>query len=292
MRSPITWPTRSRARRSLILPALLALVSGQVSASGGDAENPPPIPPQKDTAKDYAPFPALGPGYVTDLAHLLSNNEREQIQHWLWQVEKKTGVEIAVVTIGSIRDYPGAPNSSIEAFATGLFNKYGIGSLPANNGVLLLVAARDRKARIELGAGYGRARDADAARIISGVIVPRFRKGAYGKGVTEGVKAIAEQFAGQRIMLNWRLLGCLIAVPLVGLIAYSLFRSGKRGWGWVCAGFLVALTLAVVYMVIKILSILPRGSDGGWGSGGWSAGGFGGGFGGGFSGGGGATGSW
>ena len=49
--------------------------------------------------------------------------------------------------------YLETPNESIEAFATALFNTYGIGNMPKNNGVLLLVAVRDRKARIELGSG-------------------------------------------------------------------------------------------------------------------------------------------
>lgn len=236
---------------------------------------------------DYGPYPEPDSGYVTDLAGLLNQDEQEQIERWLWQVEAKTGVEIAVVLIRSMSDYPDSANGSIEAFATELFNRYGIGNQPKNDGVLLLVAKNDRVARIELGAGYGRSRDADAVQIMEGRIIPQFKKERYAEGVTEGVKGIMKEFAGVRIGVNWTLIVLLAAIPVVAVIAYSLFRSGKRGWGWVCVGLVVILVLAAARTVHAIVSSLPEGS-----SDSWSSGGFGGGFGGGSSGGGGATGSW
>lgn len=71
---------------------------------------------------------------------------------------KKTGIEAVVVTINSIGDYQ-TGDATIEAFATNLFNTWGIGHKKENNGVLILVAVKDRKARIELGKGYGREYD-------------------------------------------------------------------------------------------------------------------------------------
>ena len=236
--------------------------------------------------KDYAPFPNPDAGYVSDHANLLSDDEQEKVERWLWQIESKTGVEIIVMTIYSIDDYAGTPNDSIEAFATALFDTYGIGNMPANDGVLLLVAVSDRKARIELGAGYGRSRDADARKIMNSVITPKFKNADYAEGITAGVKAIALEFAQARIGLNWPLIILLAAVPILVLIAISLFMSGKRGWGWVCIGLLLVVLLAIFFVVRKTLKHMPRTSSSSWSSGGL------GGFGGGFSGGGGATGSW
>ncbi len=236
---------------------------------------------------DYAPYPAPDSGYVTDSADLLSRAEEEQIEGWLWETESRTGVEIAVVTIHSIRDYPGSANRSIESFAEGLFNKYGIGNLPQNDGVLLLVAKNDRKARIELGAAYGKTRDSDANRIMQAQIIPYFKEERYAQGIVSGVQGVMREFAGVRVGTNWTFVGLLVAFPIVGLIALSLFRNGKRGWGWVCVGILFILLLALVKVVHTVSRHMPEGS-----SDSWSSGGFGGGFGGGFSGGGGATGSW
>jgi uncharacterized protein len=272
-----------------LLLALALLLGGSGAGQAGEGEgglSPGQLKPRR-AEKDYAPFPDPGPGYVTDLVGLLTPEQKERIQQWLWQVESRTGVEIVVVVISARSDYPGAPQGSIEQFARGLFDKYGIGNLPRNDGVLLLVTVKDRQARIELGAGYGRARDGDATRIMDREILPSFRKGDYPDGIAAGVRAIMREFASVRVGLNWPLLAALAGIPALGLIAYSLFKSGKRGWGWVCVGLIVVLLLAVFYLVRKTLEHLPEG-----GSDSWSPGGFGGGFGGGSSGGGGATGRW
>jgi len=273
----------------VLFALLLALCIGMPMAQAKQAEDAWPegaLQFEGAPEKDYAPFPQPDAGYVTDIAGLLTLDEEERIERRLWQVESRTGVEIIVVCIDSIRDYPGAPVSSIEAFARGLFDKYGIGNMPQNNGVLLLVAVRDRKARIELGAGYGRRRDGNARRIVDDDILPSFRNEDYAGGIQKGVKAIMLEFAGVRVGLNWPLIGVAIAIPIVGLIAVSLFRNGKRGWGWVCVGLLIVLVLTLLWIIAQTLKHMPKGRSSGWSSGGL------GGFGGGFSGGGGATGSW
>jgi uncharacterized protein len=272
--------SRSQARsRVALLAAFLwvpvLVLTAQEPARGPDREG-----------KDYYPFPNPDAGYVTDIAGLLTPDEEERIERWLWQVESKRGVEIIVVTIRSIRDYPGAPSGSIESFAQGLFDKYGIGNMPENNGVLLLVASKDRKARIELGAGYGRSRDGDARRIMSREIVPRFKGGDYPAGIIDGVRALIREFASLRIGFPWHVVGMAALIVVLVLVAISLFRNGKRGWGWVTVGLIVVLTLVLIRMVTEILRHMPEGHSSGWSSGGL------GGFGGGFSGGGGATGSW
>lgn len=268
-----------RTRLCIALSLTLCLLLGMARLA---AARPPASEPA-----GYAPFPAPGPGYVTDLAHVLSVEQRDQIQRWLWQTEKETSVEIVIVTIDSMANYPGTPNDSIEHFARALFDRWGIGNMPANNGVLLLVSMQDRKARIELGAGYGHARDAAAQKIMDQAIVPCFRKSDYSGGIEQGTRALMLEFAGMRVGWNWPLIAVIAAIPLAGGTSLSLFRNGKRGWGWVAVGLLVVSILAVVWLIQQILNRLPDSS-----SSSWSSGGCGGGFGGGFSGGGGATGSW
>ncbi len=232
---------------------------------------------------DYGPFPIPDSGYVTDLAGLLSEEEEDHIESWLYTNEKNFGYEIAVVTINSIKDYPGTPNASIESFATALFDKWGIGNMPRNDGVLLLIARQDRKARIELGASYGRNRDGDANRIMQRKIIPQFKKDRYAKGITVGVRAILKEFSGVIIIPGWVKMVIVGAIAFLVPSAISLFRKGKRGWGWICVGLIIILVLLLFRATKATVESLPEGS---------SAGGWGGGFGGGFSGGGGATGSW
>jgi len=235
---------------------------------------------------EQATFPEPDSGYVSDHANLLTTEEEEQIEHWLWQTESRSGVEIIVVVIDSIQQHPDTPNQNIESFARGLFDAYGIGNMPANDGVLLLVARDDRRARIELGAGYGLDRDDDAQRIMSRVIVPRFRDGDYADGIRAGTKAITREFAGVRIGPPWILVGLIATLPILGVTAFSLFKNGKRGWGWIAVGLMIVVIFLILFILMKIWRHMPRES-----SSSWSAGGLGG-FGGGSSGGGGATGSW
>jgi hypothetical protein len=119
----------------LLFSAILVWV---YPASGGAAKNGAydTGSPNKQEKVDYFPFPEPDSGYVTDMAYLLSYEDEEKIEKWLWQIESRTKVEIIVVTISSIKDYKYAPNETIETFATGLFNKYKIGNLPDNKGAL------------------------------------------------------------------------------------------------------------------------------------------------------------
>ena len=258
----------------LILFIFYMAVSGSVS-------------PAVDAEKNYAPYPQPDRGYVTDHARLLTSEQEAELESWIYTCEKRYGFEMAVVTIDSIQDYPGTANNNIETFATGLFDAYGIGNMPKNNGVLLVVAVKDRKARIELGAYYGHSRDGDANRIMQKVIIPQFRKDRYDKGIINGTRAIIREFGHMILIPGW------VKLVVAGLILFlipvtiSLFRNGKRGWGWICVGFIIILLLILFVMAKKTVQSLPEaGSSGG------GVGGFGGGFGGGFSGGGGATGSW
>jgi uncharacterized protein len=244
-------------------------------------------------------LPTPDAGYITDVADVLSDQQEEEIEQLLWRVEEKTGLEIAVVTVRSISDH--TLRRDIEGFAREVFDSFGIGNLPKNDGVLFLVAVNDRKARIELGEGYTKASDDVAAAIMQDTIVPHFRKGEMPEGIRAGTRDIVARFAGNFIFgfplrVSWTTIYLLCTLPVVGLIIYSLANKGKRGWGWVTVGVGIILVLGIIRLLdVYVFSRLRR-FEGAGDSDSWSSGGFGGdsggGFGGGSSGGGGATGSW
>ena len=74
----------------------------------------------------------------------------------------------------------GVAGYTIERYATALFNEWGIGSQQRNYGMLLLVSLGDRRARIELGAGWGLDYNRQSQNIMDSLIVPSFKQGAYG----------------------------------------------------------------------------------------------------------------
>ena len=125
-------------------------------------------------------------GYINDYTNTLSENWINQTEQLVQNVEKETSCEIAVAVINDLE------GSSIEEYAVSLFDKWGIGKKDKDNGVLLLMALKDRKLRIEVGYGLeGVITDLQAKVIIDDVIVPRFSSNKYESGIYNGIVAIA-----------------------------------------------------------------------------------------------------
>ena len=61
---------------------------------------------------------------------------------------------------------------------------------PWNYGMLLLVSKGDRRARIELGAGWRHDKDVQAEQIMDEQIVPRFKQGDFSGGIEAGVESL------------------------------------------------------------------------------------------------------
>ena len=138
-------------------------------------------------AQDY---PAYSDVYVNDFADMLSAIEEARIRQDLIRLFDQTGIEAVVVTMITMRTY--GHEGQIEPFATGLFNHWGVGNATANNGVLLLVARDDRQMRIELGSGFDPAMDRQMQRIIDTRLLPEFREGRFGPGITSGVTGLLQ----------------------------------------------------------------------------------------------------
>lgn len=138
-------------------------------------------------------FPAPLTVFVSDYADVLDAETDARITQALVAAREDPGSEIAVVTIGSRIDY--GNHVSIESFANGLFNAWGIGDAARNNGILILVAAQDREMRIELGAGHPASWDFAAEEIVHRVMLPAFREGDLARGIESGTNAAIERIA-------------------------------------------------------------------------------------------------
>jgi uncharacterized protein len=134
--------------------------------------------------------------YVNDFASLLTEDHATSLRSLFSELKSDNGVEIVVVTLDSIRDY-GTGDESIEAFATNLFNMWGIGDGQKNDGVLILVAWKDREVRIEVGAGYGSTLNSDMKTIIDEQMIPAFRNENYSQGVYDGARAVSRRMVAR-----------------------------------------------------------------------------------------------
>lgn len=254
-------------------------------------------------AKDIPPAPA-GEVYTLDEAGLVSSSDELHLSSLQRTALDTYNTPIVVVTISRVSDYGEA---SVEALATRWFNTWTIGTLGleqgANQGVLLLVAVEDRRARIELGADWGHDWDGFTQQIMDGTIVPRFKSGNYSAGIVGGVESLLEMakqgphshppgdFLEQKVrpMCKYSLLDPMpfLAMMGLGLALILLGAFGKTSHSGLLIGVGVGLIVfaAFTYVVIVLLLAIfgRRGRGGGGGGRGFS---------GGFSGGGGASGSW
>jgi uncharacterized protein len=218
-------------------------------------------------------------GYINDFANVIPDNYETGLSRLIHELKQKTnGAEIAVVTIQSI-----AP-LQIEEYAVRLYEKWGIGKKGEDNGVLVLLALKERKIRIEVGYGLeGVLPDGKCGEIIDRLMLPYFRQGDLGKGITYGTLAIIQIVAKE------------YGVQLEGGKGYTHSRQ-KRHTASPLQTILFFLLLPFIIIGRVLFFPFALLSGGYWYRGGsFGMGGFGGGFGGfggGLSGGAGATRGW
>jgi uncharacterized protein len=263
---------------------------------------------------------------VQDGAGLLSPEQIRTLTIRLAAFEREVGHQVVVLTLQSLE------GEAIEAFSIRVADAWRVGRADVDNGVIVIVAAEDRRARIEVGYGLeGVLPDAAAARIMREVMIPEFRRGAMGEGVVRGVEAILAVTRGEPMPLPERrrtpprgqsAIGGALFAALFGMI-WGGGIGRRRSWLSVPIGGGIAFALAWLITQAFAAAVLAGGiggaaafvlangsvgpgsgsawrarhyGPGGFRGGGIGGGGFGGGgFGGGLGGGfggGGASGSW
>lgn len=260
---------------------------------------------------------------VRDDAGLLSPAQAQALEAELAAFERETGHQLAVLTVKSLE------GEAIESFSMRVAEAWRLGDARRDDGALVVVAAEDRRARIEVGYGLeGVIPDALAARILRDRMIPRFRRGEMGEGVRAGVEALMAAARGEVVAESERgrggagergpsTLNAVVIATLIGAFIGGNFGRRRRALGPFVGGaisgllawLLTVLLPAALFAALAgiALSLLFSASPpsrglhrgrGGWHSGryggfggGLGGGGFGGGFGGGgFSGGGGGFG--
>ncbi len=133
-------------------------------------------------------------GRVNDIARLLSPQAAQTLENQLHRFESESGHQVALLTIPSLE------GEDIEGFGIRVAERWKLGQTGFDNGVILIVAAKDRKLRLEIGYGLeGVLPDALASRIIREIIVPRFRKNDYSGGISSGIDAVLKTIRGESL---------------------------------------------------------------------------------------------
>jgi len=137
-------------------------------------------------AQDFTPI-----NWVSDLGNFYTPEQEASLNGTISAYEKKTSIEIGVITIDSLGD------NSIEQFALDQFNRLGIGKKGADNGILIVFSMKDRKSRIEVGNGMEAFfTDGDSYDALQ-VVKPHFRAGDYATGTSECINFITNKLGNQ-----------------------------------------------------------------------------------------------
>jgi uncharacterized protein len=218
-------------------------------------------------------------GRVNDYAGVMPGQLVQSLESRLAQFERKTGHQVAVLTV------PTLEGEDIEGFSIRVADTWKIGKKGFDNGVILVVAIKDRRLRLEVGYGLeGVLPDAIAKRITSEYIVPHFRAQDYAGGILAGIDAVLKVIENEPLPPSARQKSpdrdsainsfamLAITLALLAMLALSSIANRRRNRFWSTRGR-------------DYPPILWQGGGFGGGDGGFSGGG--GGFGGG-----GASDSW
>jgi uncharacterized protein len=142
------------------------------------------------TAGAAPPTPSTFPnplGYVSDYAGVLDEAWRARIRSVCRDLEKKTGVELVVVTTRDI-----APYTGVRQYADALYKYWRIGTVQQEHGVLLLAYLERPQASVTLGRSMIRVISPTLLRQTTRRFVdPAFQAGQYGEGLYRTVVALS-----------------------------------------------------------------------------------------------------
>ena len=137
------------------------------------------------------PTRPLDRAFIADEANLISAADATTIRAICDKLLTDKRVPIVICTVNSIAEH-GATGSgwTVDRYARNIYDEWGLGSTDFNYGILVVVSKNDRRARIEMGSGWSRDRDAACQNIMSTDMVPRFKQGDYSGGILAAVKQL------------------------------------------------------------------------------------------------------
>ncbi|PYR19162.1 MAG: hypothetical protein DMF94_16955 [Acidobacteria bacterium] len=211
---------------------------------------------------------------VNDFARVIDPESAREMDRMIRALQAATGDVVVVATVPTIE-----PFGDIVEYAVKLFENHGrgIGQKGKNNGVLTVLAVKERRVRVEVGYDLEQwITDGFAGETSREHMAPEFRNGRYGAGLRAGTERIIGRIAqGRNVTLEG------VRVPRE--------TTGDRG---------MPVPVSIPFLIFIAILIISRIGGGGgrgrrfWGGGGWSGwssgvGPFGGGWSGGAGGGGG-----
>ena len=131
-------------------------------------------------------------GRVVDRAGVFGADGAARIDQAIRGLEAATGGgQMAVLAVPTLDGTP------IEEFGIAVMDKWKIGNKDKDDGIILIIAVKDRKMRLEVGYGWeGPVNDARAGDVIRS-LAPYFRENRYADGVVNAVGQVQQFITGK-----------------------------------------------------------------------------------------------
>jgi uncharacterized protein len=129
-------------------------------------------------------------GAVNDFAGVIPQEQRAAMEDLAREVLQKTGTAVVVATVSTVGD------RTVDDYATRLYESWGIGKKGEDKGVLILLALKERRVRIETGYGVeGILPDGVVGEILRLHVIPHLKQGSYGHGLLNAMTAVSDIIA-------------------------------------------------------------------------------------------------
>lgn len=127
-------------------------------------------------------------GFVNDFANIIPADKEGDLEATVLAFEKSTGIELAIVTIEKL-----PAGTDIDSYAIEIGEKWNVGKYDRNNGIVMLMAVKDRRLSIRTGEGVMNVvTDNKIDKIIRDDVRPHTINDDFSGGVIAGALAIMD----------------------------------------------------------------------------------------------------
>src|SRR5688572_3169952 len=148
------------------------------------------------TPSSAQPLPPQLTQPVNDFAGVIDQGSAAQMDMVIRALQRASGDVVVVATIDTFEPY-----GDIREYAGKMFENQGrgIGDKGKDNGLLIVLAVKDRQVWVEVGYDVEEfITDGYAGELSRKIMVPQFRQGHYGAGLLAGVSRMAGRIAERR----------------------------------------------------------------------------------------------
>lgn len=208
--------------------------------------------------QDVLSVPALTTR-VMDTSGTLSAADLQSIEQQLTAWEQRSGTQMVVFLL------PSTAPEDIFSYANRVANVWKVGRKAEGDGLLIVVAAQDRRMRIEVAKTLeGAIPDLAASQIIDRDMTPAFKRGDYAGGIKLAIDALSRRIEGEQLPTpldtSWQAQAdykeYLLIAGLLGLILVSevLRILLGRGLGAAFSG-VAAVMLAYLFSASALVAL-------------------------------------